>query len=160
MEPGRVKPSEYFRDIVEPTVADFEREPSSVRHAYLACIVTYHFADAVLAYTKRKGELGKIRKELAAIAPAFWTVEGIANMAKHVELTNDKLREKPRIEDTHVGPQAAFKGGVYWNGGIGWKGSQQVVRTKGEDGRFIDVRYCVREAQRAVETYLQRPDMQ
>jgi hypothetical protein len=104
--------------------------------------------------------LGKIREELAAIAPAFWTVEGIANMAKHFELTNNKLREKPRIEDTHVGPRAAFKSDAYWASGASWKDSEEVVRTKSEDGRPIDVRHCVREARRAIETYLQRPDMQ
>ena len=71
-------------------------------------------------------------------------------MAKHVELADERLREEPKIGETLVGPQAAFTSGFYWQGRIGWKGSALVGRTKGKNGRFIDVRHCVREARGAL----------
>jgi hypothetical protein len=56
-------PSEYFRELVEPTIAEFEANPASVRHAYAACVFAYHFADAVHVHTGRSKT--QVRKELA-----------------------------------------------------------------------------------------------
>jgi hypothetical protein len=47
----------------------------------------------------------EIVAELARRAPAFSMVRGIANMAKHVVLTSTTMPVRPRIEDTHVGPE-------------------------------------------------------
>jgi hypothetical protein len=35
----------YLDEIVEPTVKDFEANPTSVRHASLACVVVFHAVD-------------------------------------------------------------------------------------------------------------------
>jgi hypothetical protein len=35
----------YLEEIVEPTVKDFAEHPASVRHAFLACVATYHAVD-------------------------------------------------------------------------------------------------------------------
>src|SRR5712691_4497483 len=43
---------QYLNDFVEPTIADFENNPASVRHAFLACVVTFHSAD-YLAHPRR-----------------------------------------------------------------------------------------------------------
>jgi hypothetical protein len=160
-----MKPAEHFREMVEPTIAEFEAIPTSVRHAYLACIVAYHFADTVGVYTGRKtlAELKKIREELADFTPAFWVVEGIANMAKHIELTRPH-RVHTKIVDTHVGLEAAFPDGTFLldddGSSTSWKDSPDVVRTIDNHGRPVSLLWCVREVRRAIETYLTRPDMQ
>jgi hypothetical protein len=48
----------YLKVIAEPTVEEFKRNPSSVRHAFLACVATYHAIDRV-AYPKSVGNLRK-----------------------------------------------------------------------------------------------------
>jgi hypothetical protein len=35
----------YLKDIVEPTIKDFKDNPASVRHAFLACVATFHAID-------------------------------------------------------------------------------------------------------------------
>jgi hypothetical protein len=42
---------EYMELIVEPTWEEYKRNSASVRHAYLACLVTYHAVDRA-AYPK------------------------------------------------------------------------------------------------------------
>ena len=42
----------YLEEIVKPTVADFEQHPTSVRHAFLACVATCHAVDH-LDYPKK-----------------------------------------------------------------------------------------------------------
>jgi hypothetical protein len=149
-------PRDYFHDLIEPTLAEFEAEPTNIRRGYSACLFTYHFADAAAAHTGRKQF--EIVKELAKIAPVYEVVQGIANMAKHIELTRGKVQ--PRIADTHTGSEAAFTDGTFWDDGTSWTDSEEVVRTRDSRGHPIDVRWCVREARQAIEVYLGRPDMQ
>jgi hypothetical protein len=66
----------YLDDIVEPTFEDFTRNPRSVRHAYLACLVTYHAIDRV-TYPKNPGNL---------------IVDMIAHKIKHVVSDDEKHR--------------------------------------------------------------------
>jgi hypothetical protein len=84
-------------------------------------------------------------------------------LSKHLVLDPDrpgnKGRPLPKIEDTDVGPQG-FSSGLRWKGGQGWKGGKRVVWIKDGDGIFHDLSIRVREARRAIEDYLQRPDMQ
>src|SRR5262245_40695491 len=35
----------YLENFVEPTIAEFQAKPTSVRHAFLACLVTFHAVD-------------------------------------------------------------------------------------------------------------------
>lgn len=37
--------SRYVSEMVEPTIADFEYNPTSVRHAFLACVPAFHTID-------------------------------------------------------------------------------------------------------------------
>jgi hypothetical protein len=143
-------PSEYFHELVEPAINEFESYPSSIRHAYTACVLAYHFADAVhIAKAKSKSSA---RRSLANIAPAFWIVEGVANMVKHIEVTGTKV--KPKIGDTHIGRAAAFTDGTLFSDGTSTSDADDVVKTKDDIGRYIDMRWCVREARRAIEAYL------
>jgi hypothetical protein len=156
-----MKPSEYFRDLVEPTIAEFEKEPESVRRAYAACVFTYHFADAAAVHSGRKSH--QIADELTGMTPAFGLVRDIANLTKHLVLDpkrpGNKGRPLPRMPDTHVGPEAAFTDGTFFSDGTSWSDSKPVVRTREGHGRLVDVAWCVTQARRAIEGYLQRPDM-
>ncbi len=49
---------QYLDIIVEPTFRDFERNPKSIRHAYLACVAAYHAIDRA-SYPKKAGNLRK-----------------------------------------------------------------------------------------------------
>jgi hypothetical protein len=80
-------PLEYVEEIVRPTMAEFQANPRSRRHAYLACMVVFHIKD----HLKKAGEKGiedKMRKATRATS-AFDVVRGICNGAKHVETTPD-----------------------------------------------------------------------
>ena len=44
----------YFEQIVDPTIADLEANPTSVRHAFLAAVVVFHAIDYLDANSYRK----------------------------------------------------------------------------------------------------------
>ena len=80
----------YLDLIVEPTFADFSSNPTSVRHAFLACVATYHAIDRV-TYPKKPGNLrNKWRKE----SLEFAIVDMVAHHFKHVK--SDDERQTPR----------------------------------------------------------------
>jgi hypothetical protein len=66
----------YFEQIVDPTIKDFEANPTSVRHAFLAAVAVFHTIDYAGLRRLRK----KFRQN-----PDFATVDRIANAFKHVE---------------------------------------------------------------------------
>jgi hypothetical protein len=35
----------YLDEFVDPTIKDFQGNPTSIRHAFLACVVTFHAID-------------------------------------------------------------------------------------------------------------------
>jgi hypothetical protein len=74
----------YLDEIVEPTLQDFFRNPTSVRHAYLACLVTYHSIDRV------KSPPGNLRKDWGKRSVAFAAMDLIANRIKHVKHEGNK----------------------------------------------------------------------
>jgi hypothetical protein len=50
----------YIEEIVKPTIVDFEKHPYSRRHAFLACLVTFHTLD----YIQYSQETGYRRNDL------------------------------------------------------------------------------------------------
>jgi hypothetical protein len=68
----------YLDEIVEPTIVEFEREPSSVRRALIACMVTYHAIDYLYSKSERRNALTRLRGR-----PEFALIERVANAAKH-----------------------------------------------------------------------------
>jgi hypothetical protein len=83
----------YLELIVEPTFEDFKRSPGSVRHAYLACLVTYHAIDRVTYPAKPGNLLDKWRKQ----SIEFMLVEEVALHLKHVKSDSAK---RPLPPDT------------------------------------------------------------
>jgi hypothetical protein len=74
--------ADYLGDIVEPTVTEFEKHPTSRRHAFMACLATFQTVDYLAEKTgENKGNLYEMfRKQ----SPDFKVVERVANAFKHV----------------------------------------------------------------------------
>jgi hypothetical protein len=70
----------YIKQIVEPTVRDLENNPTSVRHAFLACVAIFHAVD-YLAYPRKSRSL---RLQFRSQSDAFKTVDEVAHAFKHV----------------------------------------------------------------------------
>jgi hypothetical protein len=85
---------QYIDYIVEPTFKEFEHNPKSMRHAYLACVVAYHAIDRA-AYPKRPGALKKIWRSQSF---EFVIVDMIAHKFKHI-ISDD---EKAPIPTGHI----------------------------------------------------------
>jgi hypothetical protein len=86
----------YIEIIVEPTFEDFKRNAGSVRHAYLACLVTYHAIDRVTFPTKP----GNLLDEWRAASLEFMLVEQVALHLKHVKSDFAKWAAKASPPDT------------------------------------------------------------
>jgi hypothetical protein len=76
----------YLKLIVEPTVDEFKRNPTSIRHAYLACVATYHAIDRI-AYP---GPRGNLRKAWRKACMEFALVDIAAHDFKHVKSTGHR----------------------------------------------------------------------
>jgi len=73
-------PAEYVDEIVIPTVREFRDNRRSRRHAYLACIVTFHIKD----HLAKAGKKGIEKTMRTGASKAFDLVRGICNGTKHV----------------------------------------------------------------------------
>lgn len=80
----------YLALIVEPTVDEFKRNPTSLRHAFLACVATYHAIDRV-SYPRGPGNLRKIwgRKSME-----FRMVDIVAHHFKHVKSNDERPTQR------------------------------------------------------------------
>jgi len=87
----------YLDGFVEPTIVDFENNPTSVRHAFIACVVTFHAID-YLAYPKRSRSR-TMRQKARQASPDFDWVDQIAHAFKHV-LTD--RRDVPQLASAEV----------------------------------------------------------
>lgn len=85
----------YLRLIVEPTYDDFRRNPTSLRHAYLACVATFHAVDRV-----QPG--GNLRNTWRRQSMEFAIVDLVAHDFKHVRSTGHGLAETDRLTMEHV----------------------------------------------------------
>jgi hypothetical protein len=66
-----------FEQIVDPTIADFEANPTSVRHAFLAAAAVFHAIDYLGA--------SRLRKKFRENNSDFALVDRIAHAFKHVQ---------------------------------------------------------------------------
>lgn len=71
----------YLDEIVVPTIADFEANPMSTRHAFLACVTVAHAVDYLAHPAKPAARRGQFKKA----SRAFRIVDDIAHAFKHVE---------------------------------------------------------------------------
>jgi hypothetical protein len=96
----------YFEQIVDPTIADFEANPTSVRHAFLAAVAVFHATTDYLG--------GKpFRDDLRQNAD-FVTVDRIAHAFKHVRTRDPKIAPLSAGE-VIARPPAAWDSGGAWD---------------------------------------------
>jgi hypothetical protein len=86
---------QYLDQIVEPTITDFEQHPTSVRHAFLACVATFHAVD-YLAYPRKSRTL---RQKFANDSGDFRIVDDVAHAFKHV-VVGDRM--DPRLSANEI----------------------------------------------------------
>jgi hypothetical protein len=100
----------YLDQMVEPTIRDFEQNPTSVRHAFLACVAVFHAID-YLAYPKKRS--ATLRQKFQKNSADFAIVDDVAHSFKHV-VAGD--RRKPRLTAEQVIPrQPAYYGRAEWD---------------------------------------------
>jgi hypothetical protein len=66
---------EYMRDIMQPTIKELAQNRTSKRHAFLACVVTFHMID----YLSGKRRKAVLRGEYRLQSAAFAAVDRIAH---------------------------------------------------------------------------------
>ncbi len=76
----------YLEQIVEPTFEEFKKNPTSVRHAFLACVAIYHAIDRV------RRPPGNLRKEWGKKSLESKLVDVVAHHFKHVKSNDEKMR--------------------------------------------------------------------
>ena len=81
---------QYFSEIVGPTIAEFERNPRSRRHAFLACVATFHVIDYV-------GHRGR-REAFCRESPEFATIDRVAHAFKRVGTRDARSPSKPPLD--------------------------------------------------------------
>ena len=88
-----MKPADYLDLIVEPTLGEYEQEPTSVRRAFLACVAAFHTVD----YLAHPNSPANLRKSLRDKSNSFALIDRIAHAFKHVETSNAASIEKQRL---------------------------------------------------------------
>jgi hypothetical protein len=94
----------YLDEIVEPTIKDFEANRTSVRHAFLACVTTFHAID-YLAYPNKRS--ASMRQKFRKNSSAFAIVDDVAHAFKHVE-TGDRRRPRLKADQIVTRPSAHY----------------------------------------------------
>ena len=79
----------YLEQIVDPTLDDFARNPTSVRHAFLACVAAYHAID------RGWKSAGNLKKDWHQLSPEFLIVDMVAHHFKHVKSDIEKAPNPP-----------------------------------------------------------------
>jgi hypothetical protein len=135
----------YLETIVEPTVKDFAERPASVRHAFLACVATYHAVD----YMAHPRKAQTLSKEWGRQSEAFSRVDEVAHALKHVIST----RRKPNLSAGAVTSRPPALAGVA-QCGLSIAGDKTGAVTFQED-RTINLLGTVHEAVAFLQTQVE-----
>lgn len=100
----------YLNEVVDPTIGDLERHPTSTRHAFLACVATFHGVD-YLAYPKKSRNL---RQEFNKQSPDFAEVDRVAHAFKHVRTGHKSQGTELKAADVISRPPAVW-GEMVWD---------------------------------------------
>jgi hypothetical protein len=77
----------YLELIVDPTFKEYQLNPRSVRHAFIACVVIYHAIDRAAPGEK---SVGNLRKDWGNEFFPFKYVDIVAHHLKHIESDDEK----------------------------------------------------------------------
>jgi hypothetical protein len=127
---NEMTPEEYMREIMEPTIKDLAQNRASKRHAFLACVVTYHTID-YLCGKRRKAVL---RGEYRAQSPAFAAVDRIAH--GRADAQPGPKRSALRVAETPADSSAAFGEG---NSEVNALGGARAVKLPGEGADILAI---------------------
>src|SRR3954471_21172674 len=97
----------YVIDFVDPTIDDFAKNPTSVRHAFLACVAAFHGVD----YLAWPDDSGKLRSHLRRDED-FRIVDDVAHAFKHVA-TSRRPNKGLRASEVVSRPSGAFDGTTF-----------------------------------------------
>jgi hypothetical protein len=97
-------PEEYMRDIMQPTIKDLAQNRTSKRHAFLACVVTFHMID----YLSGKRRKAVLRGEYRVQSAAFAAVDRIAH--GRAEAQPGQGRSASRVGETPADLAALAEG--------------------------------------------------
>jgi hypothetical protein len=124
----------YMNEIVDPTIRNFEIDhPASRRHAFIACLVTFHCVD-YLAYPKSPGNLrDRFRKQ----SPDFAIVDRVAHVFKHIETGHPDAPQNQPLTVTSVFERPPGMAGVM-QAGVSYVGDEVgSVEIWGEDRPYV-----------------------
>jgi hypothetical protein len=93
----------YLEEIVEPTVSEFDKNPDSVRLAFLACVAVFHSIDYLAHPRPSRGLRQRFRKKCSE----FEIVDSVAHAFKHVVSGNPR-GEHLKSTDVVARPPAAY----------------------------------------------------
>lgn len=84
----------YLDTIVDPTIAEFEKQPTCFRRAFLACVATFHTVD-YLATPKNSAQI--LRRRFCEESQEFLLIDRAAHAFKHVKSGHDDSLLKPTL---------------------------------------------------------------
>jgi hypothetical protein len=99
----------YLDEIVEPTISDFEQNPTSVRHAFIACVAVFHSID-YLAYPRKPQPLRQLFRRQST---DFALVDQMAHAFKHV--TSGNPNGKRLLSTDVISRPPAVWGSAVWD---------------------------------------------
>jgi hypothetical protein len=103
----------YLDDTVEPTIKDLEKNPRSVRHAFLACVTTFHAID-YLEHPRRSPS--KLRQEFRRRSQDFAIVDRVAHAFKHVRTGHPTSpQNRPLTSAEVISRPPAIWGETHWD---------------------------------------------
>ncbi|QHP69542.1 hypothetical protein EI171_20975 [Bradyrhizobium sp. LCT2] len=118
----------YFEQIVDPSIADFEANPTSVRHAFLAAVAVFHAIDYL--------DADRLRKKFRENNADFALVDRIAHAFKHVHTGHpaDRNNQPLSAEGVIARPPAYYGVSGAWDlsrwndpiGGVTLDGDRQL----------------------------------
>jgi hypothetical protein len=89
---------QYMDEIVDPTISEFAANRASRRHAFLACVVTFHTIDYFM-YPEKPGNQ---RKSFRNESRDFAQVDRVAHAFKHVQSGHDKSHDHTPLQENEV----------------------------------------------------------
>jgi hypothetical protein len=120
----------FFREMVEPTVAEFLAGPDDRRRGCLACLclasMADHYFHAQPAFRDGCGDVRAFRVKIAGANWAVGQVIGIANAAKHV------VRRSGRVGYDDIAPRQIAFGNLR----CGWPINGRQVMVQAEGGKL------------------------
>jgi hypothetical protein len=143
--------AQYLEEIVAPTVKDFDANPTSRRHAFIACVVVCHGVD----YLAFPDDPRTLRQQFAHQSPAFKIVNDVGHAFKHV--VQGRVSD-PRMKASEV----ISRPPAYWNRSGAWNLSRWNDAVGGVtlDGeRNIDLLDAVKGAIEFLWAQIKNPDL-